>query len=92
MLMPWNKAKLLTDSSSMEIARITEILKQNHIEYECVTKKNESSIGSLIHCSLGASVGGGGAFSYSQSSGPISYVYHVFVSKKDLNRSKELIC
>ncbi|WP_155994890.1 hypothetical protein [Butyrivibrio sp. WCE2006] len=39
MLMPWDKAKLLTDSSAMEIARITEILKQNNIEYECVTKK-----------------------------------------------------
>ena len=55
MLMPWDKAKLLTDSSAMEIARITEILKQNNIEYECVTKKNESSIGTMVHGSMGAS-------------------------------------
>lgn len=34
MLMPWNKAKLLTDSSSIEIARVTDILKKNHVEYE----------------------------------------------------------
>ena len=91
MLMPWNKAKLLTDSSSMEIARVTEILKQNSIEYECVTKKNESTLGNLIHGSMGASVGGGGAFTYSQSAGPISYVYHVFVNKKNLEDAKNMI-
>ena len=62
MLMPWNKSKLLTDSSSLEIARVTEILKKNGIEYECVTKKNESSMGTMVHGSMGASVGGGGSF------------------------------
>ena len=91
MLMPWDKAKLLTDSSAMEIARITEILKQNNIEYECVTKKNESSIGTMVHGSMGASVGGGGAFTFSQSAGPVSYVYHVFVSKKNFERANMLI-
>ena len=91
MLMPWNKSKLLTDSSSLEIARVTEILKKNGIEYECVTKKNESSLGTMVHGSMGASVGGGGAFTYSQSAGPTSYVYHVFVHKKNMDRAKELI-
>ena len=41
--------------------------------------------------SMGASVGGGGAFTYSQSAGPTSYVYHVFVHKKNMDRAKELI-
>ena len=91
MLMPWNKTKLITDSSSMEIARVTDILKNNNIEYECVTKKNESTLGTLIHGSMGASVGGGGAFTYSQSAGPVSYVYHVFVSKKNLDPARNLI-
>ena len=91
MLMPWNKAKLLTDSSSIEIARVTDILKKNHVEYECVTKKNESSMGTMIHGSIGASVGGGGAFTHSQSTGPVSYTYHVFVSKKNIDRAKGLI-
>ena len=91
MLMPWNKSKLLTDTSSMEIARVAEILKKDGIEYECVTKKNESSIGTMVHGSIGASVGGGGAFTYSQAAGPTVYVYHIFVHKKNIERAKELI-
>ena len=89
--MPWNKTKLLTDTSSIEIARVTNILKKHDIEYECVTKKNESTLGTMLHGSIGASVGGGGAFTYSQSAGPTSFVYHLFVHKKNIERAKYLI-
>ena len=91
MLMPWDKVKLIAETSSGEVARITNILKENNIKYECVTKKNESTFGSMIHSSMGASVGGGGGFTYSQAVGPINYVYIIYVSRKMYTLANSLI-
>ena len=85
------RRKLLTDTSSMEIARVTDILKQNNIKYELITKKDQSTFGSIVHTSMGASVGNGGAFSHSQSNGITNFVYHIYVSLRDLSKAEDLI-
>ena len=85
------RRKVLTDTSSMEIARVTELLKENNVKYELVTKKNQSTFGNMIHGSMGASVGGGGAFTHSQSVGAADYVYHIYVAAKDFGRATEII-
>ena len=85
------RRKLITDTSSMEIARVTGILDENNIKYEIVTKKDQSTFGSILHTSSGASVGGGGAFTQKQSAGVPNFIYHIYVSLRDISRAEELI-
>lgn len=44
MLFFLNRKKLLVDTSSMEVARVTDILRNNKVKYEVKTLRNQSSV------------------------------------------------
>ena len=88
----WNRKKLLTDSSSMEIARVTELLKANNIEYEVVTKRDKTAVGMMFHASMATNtIGSGGAASGNQYIGNVNFVYHIFVKNSDFQTAEHVI-
>lgn len=91
MLTLFNRKKLLTDVSSEEIARVIEILKQNHLEYEIVSKRNQSTYAMHARAQHGIRAGFGDARVVSDCIGPVSFVYHIYVRGKDLAKAQNLI-
>ncbi len=90
MLTLLNRKKLLTDVSSEEIARVIEILKQNHLEYEVVSKRTQSTYAMHARAKHGMRAGFGEARVVSDCIGPVSFVYHIYVRGKDLARARNL--
>ena len=87
----FNRKKLYEDYSSMEIARITELLKVNNISYETRTKRNQSNIDMALHSSMTTSIGHGGAYAGGQAIGNLTFLYRVYVSRADYEKAKKLI-
>lgn len=90
MLTLFNRKKLLTDVSSEEIARVIEILKQNCLEYEVVSKRNQSTYAMQARARYGMRTGLGDARAVSHCIGPVSFVYHIYVRGKDLTKARNL--
>ena len=84
-----NRSRLLADSSSETAAKAREALKAAGIPYDMRTVQNHTSLGKSIHAGvgMGAYRGGMPASSYSDQ---ISYVYFIYVKKKDLAKAKEV--
>lgn len=81
------KKRLMVDTSSEESRRVTTLLEQNHIKYELRTIRSRGGIGT-----------GMDAMSYARSNVSLykgasqpTFVYEVYVSRKDFERAKELI-
>ncbi len=89
MLFFLNRKKLLVDTSSMEVARVTDILRNNKVKYEVKTLRNQSSMGMMMHTGMSAKVGNG-AISYSQGVGPMHFSYIVYVARNDYEYAKQL--
>ena len=90
MLTLFNRKKLLTDVSSEEISKVIEILKQNRLEYEVVSKRNQSTYAMQARARHGMRTGFGDARVVSDCIGPVSFVYHIYVRGKDLARARNL--
>ena len=84
-----NRARLLADSSSEAAAKAREALKAAGIGYYMKTVQNHTALGKAIHTRVGTSVYGGG-MPASSFSDRLSYVYMVYVRRKDLARAKEV--
>ena len=81
------KKKIATDTSSEEIRRITTLLDQNQIKYELRTIRSRGTIGSAFDA---ASYARSNIALYKGSSAP-SFVYHVYVKRKDYERAYDLL-
>ena len=84
-----NRSRLLADSSSETAAKAREALKAAHIPYYMKTVQNHTGLGKSIHAGVGVGAYKGG-LSASAFSDQISYVYFIYVRKKDLARAKEV--
>ena len=84
-----NRVKLFSDSSAEEAARVREALKAAGIGYFMKTVQNHTAMGKAIHSRVGVGVYGGG-MPASGFSDQISYVYFIYVRRKDLAKAKEI--
>ena len=84
-----NRSKLLADSSSETAAKVRETLKAAGIPYYMKTVQNHTALGKAIHSSVGVGAYKGG-MPASSFSDQISYVYMVYVRKKDYEKAKEI--
>ena len=81
------KKKVATDTSGEEIKRITNILEQNNIHYEIRTIRSRGSLGSAIDARDYARIN---LSMYKGASRP-SFVYSVYVRRKDYDRAYDLL-
>ena len=84
-----NRKRLLADSSSEAAAKVREALKAAGIPYAMRTVQNHTALGKAIHSSVGVGAYKGG-MPASSFSDQISYVYMVYVRKKDYEKAKEI--
>ena len=84
-----NRARLLADSSSETAAKAREALKAAGIPYDMRTVQNHTALGKAIHSGAGVGAYGGG-MAASRFSDEISYVYFIYVRRKDLEKAKEI--
>lgn len=84
-----NRKKLLADSSSETAAKVRETLKASGIPYAMRTVQNHTALGKAIHSGAGVGAYRGG-MPASTFSDQISYVYFIYVRKKDFDRAKQL--
>ncbi len=89
MITRFNKAELFVDSSQEAAANVWSKLKEAGIEYEMKTKMSEPRLLQGIHNGADAS-GSLGALPPSFFGEGSSYVYYIYVKKKDLERAKKL--
>ncbi len=84
-----NRARLLADSDSEEAARVKETLKAAGIPYDVRTVQNHTALGKAIHSGVGVGVYGGG-MSASSFSDQSTYIYMIYVRRKDLEKAKQV--
>ena len=84
-----NRSRLLADSSSETAAKTRETLKAAGIPYYMKTVQNHTALGKAIHAGVGVGAFRGG-MPASSFSDQISYVYFIYVRRKDLDRAKQL--
>ena len=84
-----NRKRLLADSSSEAAAKGREALKSAGIPYAVKTVQNHTALGKAVHSGAGVGAYRGG-MPASAFSDQISYVYFIYVRKKDYDRAKQL--
>jgi len=84
-----NRVQLLADSSSETAAGVREKLKAAGIPYLMKTVQNHTALGKALHSSYGVSAYRGG-MPASSFADQVSYVYMIYVRRKDLARAKEV--
>ena len=84
-----NRARMMTDSSSEAVAKAKEALRAAGIQYFLKPVQNHTALGKAIHTRAGVGAYGGG-MSASSFSDQISYVYFLYVRKKDLEKARKL--
>ena len=91
MITIFNRAELFADSNAEAAANVWSILKANGIKYEMQTKQNVSIVRKAVQfkASVGTPSGFGGMSSSHFTDTP-SYVYIIYVKKRDLEKAKEL--
>ena len=84
-----NRRRLLADSSSETAAKVREALKANGIPYAMRTAQNHTALGKAIHAGAGVGAYSGGmpASSFSDQA---SYVYMIYVRRKDLEKARKI--
>ncbi len=83
----FNRKKLVTDSSSQEIARVRGVLEENGIDFYTETKRNANIVLEGNYARMAASRG----MAYSSMRGPVDYTYTIWVKKKDYDRAEKLL-
>ena len=93
MITVFNMEKLMADTSSQELDRVTDILRKNAISYDVVTKKNMTTFGQIVHSNMSKTIGNGSpsASTYKDLVGDVLYTYLVYVRRKDFGAAKKLI-
>lgn len=91
MITAFNRAKLFVDTDAQAAANVWSVLKANGIKYEMQTKQNVSTIRKAVQfrASTGAPSGYGG-MSASHFTDTPTYVYTIYVRKRDLKKAKEV--
>ena len=84
-----NRARLITVSSSEAVAKAKDTLRAAGIQYFMKTVQNHTALGKAIHSGAGVGAYRGG-MSASSFSDQISYVYFLYVRKKDLEKARKL--
>ena len=84
-----NRARLIADSSSEAVAKAKDTLRAAGIQYFMKTVQNHTALGKAIHSGVGVGAYRGG-MSASSFSDQISYVYFLYVRKKDLEKARKL--
>ena len=84
-----NRARLIADSSSEAVAKAKDTLRAAGIQYFMKTVQNHTALGKAIHSGAGVGAYRGG-MSASSFSDQISYVYFLYVRKKDLEKARKL--
>lgn len=79
--------KVATDTNSQEIARVTSLLDQHQIKYKIHTVRTRSNVGMAFDA---GSYARANLAMYKGSSQP-SFVYFVYVSRKDYTRARKLL-
>ena len=84
-----NRKRLLADSSSETAAKVRETLKAAGIPYAMRTVQNHTALGKAIHsgAGMGAYRGGMPASAFSDQ---LSYVYFIYVRRKDFEKARTL--
>ena len=89
MITIFNRAELFTDVNQEAAAKVWSTLKANGIEYEMSTKQDVSTLRKNIHYSQGMNVGHGGIPASYFGDAP-TYIYRIYVKRKDLERAREV--
>ena len=84
-----NRARLIADSSGEAVAKAKDTLRAAGIQYFMKTVQNHTALGKAIHSGAGVGAYRGG-MSASSFSDQISYVYFLYVRKKDLEKARKL--
>ena len=84
-----NRARLIADSSSEAVAKAKDTLRAAGIQYFMKTVQNHTALGKAIHSGAGVGAYRGG-MSASSFSDQASYVYFLYVRKKDLEKARKL--
>ena len=79
----FNRKKLIADTSSEEVNRIISLLKSHNIHYEIITKRSQSPIEMSFHANIGNKLGNGDYKTTEYCLGKITFVYIIYVNKKD---------
>jgi len=90
MITVFNRRRLMTDSSGEAVAAARDALRAAGIPFQIKTVQNQTGLGRAIRSGAGVGAYGGGmpASSFSQAG---SYVYFIYVRKKDLDRARAVI-
>lgn len=84
-----NRTRLVVESSGEAAAKVKDALRAAGIQYYMKTVQNHTALGKAIHTRAGVGAYGGG-MSASSFSDQISYVYFLYVRKKDLEKARKL--
>ena len=88
MITIFNRAELFYGCELGGVTTVWSTLKANGIEYEMSTKQNVSTLRKNIHYSQGMNVGHGGIPASYFGDAP-TYIYRIYVKKKDLERARK---
>lgn len=83
MITIFNRRKLLVDISQRECNRVRMLLKENGIEYHCVTSVTDDGLSRLSNMKAGMDLNQ----SYSSQS---NYIYYIYVHRKDYQKAKRI--
>ena len=89
MITPFNSVRLIQDSSAEAVANVRGALKAGGIPFSVRTRQSRAAIGRALDARAGMRAYGGG-MSASSFSDQISYVYFLYVRKKDLEKARKL--
>jgi hypothetical protein len=87
MVLLFNRRKLFMDISQVECYRVKQILQREKIEYYYKTVKNTSNLSRLGDVGAQARY----AMSYSTKRDNASFIYYIYVKRKDYSRAMKLI-
>ena len=87
MLFRFLMKKLMTDTSSEEIRRVTTLLEESDIKYEIRTVKPRGGIGTALDSRAYANTN---LAMYKGASLP-AFVYMVYVKRRDVDQAREII-
>lgn len=90
MITIFNRKMIYTDSSAQDRARVEQLLQAAGIPYTVKTLRNTSTFGMNMHNAMLSRQTMAG-HTHRDSVGPQTFVYQLFVAKKDADRALQLI-
>ena len=90
MITPFNRVRLLEDSSAEAVANVRDALKAGDIPYTMTTRQSRGAFGKVITAGGGVRTYQGG-MAASAFSDRVSYVYAIYVRRRDEARARDTI-